>query len=147
MTPKRQGQPGIMTASVYCPHCHKHTALSQPVIPCIGRYKEHQDHPVQWNSSPTEQWWIGICNACHQPCLVLNGGKIVMGVQVGDDTRYYGTINPFFYFAMLFNVVFTGIVFTYQPLGALAWAVVINAIGGRRWVDYRRVAAVGGMKV
>lgn len=77
----------------------------------------------------------------------LNGGKIVMGVQVGDDTRYYGTINPFFYFAMLFNIVFTGIVFTYQPLGALAWAVVIYAIGGRRWLDYRRVAAVGGMKV
>jgi hypothetical protein len=78
---------------------------------------------------------------------LLNGGKIVMGVQVGSDTRYYGTINPFFYFAMLFNVVFTCIVFTYQPLGAVAWAVVIYAIGGRRWVDYRRVAAVGGMKV
>ncbi|WPH13395.1 hypothetical protein [Variovorax paradoxus] len=77
----------------------------------------------------------------------LNGGKIVMGVQVGDDTRYYGTINPFFYFAMLFNIVFTGIVFTYQPLGALAWAVLIYAIGGRRWLDYRRVAAAGGMKV
>ena len=78
---------------------------------------------------------------------LLNGSKMVMGVQVGNDTRYYGTINPFFYFAMLFNVVFTGILFTYQPLGALAWAVVIYAMGGRRWLDYRRVAAVGGMKV
>jgi len=47
----------------------------------------------------------------------------------------------------LFNVVFTGIVFTYQPLGALAWAMLIYAIGGRRWLDYRRVAAAGGMKV
>ena len=78
---------------------------------------------------------------------LLNGSKMVMGVQVGNDTRYYGTINPFFYFAMLFNVVFTYIVFTYQPLGALAWAVLIYAIGGRRWLDYRRVAAAGGMKV
>jgi hypothetical protein len=37
-------------------------------------------------------------------------------------------------------------VFTYQARGALAWAVVIYAIGGHRWLDYRRVAAVGGMK-
>lgn len=79
---------------------------------------------------------------------LLNGGKIVMGVQVGSDTRYYGTINPFFYFAMLFNVGLALVLgAALHPLAGLAWAFFIYMVGIRKLLDCRKVAAVGGMKV
>jgi hypothetical protein len=62
-----------MAVSIFCPHCHKHTALS------IAPAKYDTDDGVStthaiWDAKKDYQWWIGICNGCQQPSLVLNDG-------------------------------------------------------------------------
>ena len=39
-------------------------------------------------TNPTKLWF-------------LNGNKVIMAVQVGNATRYYGKVNPFFYAAVI----------------------------------------------
>lgn len=56
-------------ASIYCPHCHKHTALS--VAP-TGTNRNNQPSGAVWKKDDYCEWWIGICNACDEPVLVLN---------------------------------------------------------------------------
>jgi hypothetical protein len=64
-----------MALSIYCPHCHKHTALS------VARAYYSTD----WGVSSTEalwkdnddSWWIGVCNGCGQPCLIKNSGEVI----------------------------------------------------------------------
>jgi len=77
----------------------------------------------------------------------LSGQKIIMGVQAGNDTRYYGTVNPFFYFALLFNIVMTCIGFSYHWGFGLLFGAMTYALFVRRLLDSRKVAAVGGTKV
>jgi hypothetical protein len=65
-----------MTISLFCPHCHKHTALSAGTTRCsIDRYIVFKE--VDWESPSGDKWWIGICNGCGLPCLVKNEGVIV----------------------------------------------------------------------
>lgn len=77
----------------------------------------------------------------------LSGQKIIMGVQAGNDTRYYGTVNPFFYFALLFNIGLACAWFAMHWAAGLAWAAVTYAFFIRRLLDCQQVAAVGGTKV
>lgn len=77
----------------------------------------------------------------------LSGQKIIMGVQAGNDTRYYGTVNPFFYFALLFNIVMPCIGFSYHWGFGLLFGAMTYAFFVRRLLDSRKVAAVGGTKV
>jgi hypothetical protein len=65
-----------MTVSLFCPHCHKHTALSAGTTCCST------DHSIvfkdaDWKSPSGDTWWIGICNGCGLPCLVKNQGEVV----------------------------------------------------------------------
>lgn len=79
---------------------------------------------------------------------LLNGGKAVMGVQVGDDTRYFGTVNPFVYFALLFNVGLALVMgAALHPLAGVAWGFLVYMVLVRKLLDCRQIAAVGGMKV
>lgn len=62
--------------SIYCPYCHRHTSLRPaPVKHTIGR----SEYEVQafWEKNYSDTWWIGICNACEEPVLVLNRGDKV----------------------------------------------------------------------
>lgn len=63
--------------SIYCPHCQRHTALSAAQT----RYTSQRiaDASVQtvWHKNNSENWWIGICNCCKEPVLVLNKGDRV----------------------------------------------------------------------
>lgn len=65
-----------MQSSIYCPHCHKHTALSVAPAEYQDQYAEKQHTPAIWHAN-NGNWWIGICNACRQPCLVLDDAQIV----------------------------------------------------------------------
>lgn len=63
-----------MSVSIYCPHCHRHTHLS------VGRSVfEHGDRdieaPAVCKDRQHRTWWIGLCNACGQACLVLENGE------------------------------------------------------------------------
>ena len=65
-----------MSGSIYCPHCHKHTQLSVglSVIEHGGRSIEA---PAVCKDIHHRSWWIGLCNACGQACLVLENGQRV----------------------------------------------------------------------
>ena len=65
-----------MSVSLYCPYCKRHTALSVAQAE-YGDYERIFHTGAIWKKSRNEQWWIGICNGCHQPSLVLNNGEVV----------------------------------------------------------------------
>jgi hypothetical protein len=65
-----------MKASVFCPHCHKHTELSIAPAHYMNDHHQQKSTPAAWRQD-YGTWWIGICNACQSPCLVLDNGKRV----------------------------------------------------------------------
>lgn len=77
----------------------------------------------------------------------LDGHKVIMGVQVGDSSRYYGKINPFFYFGAVWWVGMSiAALFLHWSIaifmGVLTWWLFFRKIA-----DYGRVKDVGGVKV
>lgn len=66
-----------MVASVYCPHCHKHTALSVAPAAYEGTYGRRYYTDAIWINENGQKWWIGLCNSCQMPSLVLNRGQLV----------------------------------------------------------------------
>ncbi len=64
--------------SIYCPHCHKHTALSHAMA--AGNLE------AIWNKNKNQIWWIGICNSCKNPVLVLNNGAIIYPYPLPSPT-------------------------------------------------------------
>lgn len=64
-----------MSISIYCPHCHKHTALS--VAQAVKRFVNSSEADAIWASHDGTKWWIGICNSCLQPVLVQNSGMSI----------------------------------------------------------------------
>jgi hypothetical protein len=76
--------------SAYCPHCHQHTAISPAPLAYRQRHKQAQlenssriskiadldDTPCYQSGSSL--WWMGRCNACDFPVLVLNAGQLVL---------------------------------------------------------------------
>lgn len=72
--------------SIYCPHCHKHTALTPAPVNYTHGYEEGVTRAF-WIKSSSETWWIGICNSCHQPVLVLNSGYVVYPTPLPKPTE------------------------------------------------------------
>jgi hypothetical protein len=66
-----------MSLSIYCPHCHKHTALSMGRAAYKASYGGTAYTGAVWVDQYHREWWIGICNGCGQPCLVLNKGEVI----------------------------------------------------------------------
>lgn len=63
-----------MAVAIYCPHCKRHTAPSPAPVRVEGEYGRDFMVSAVWRKRPGEQWWIGICNGCDQPLLILNAG-------------------------------------------------------------------------
>lgn len=63
--------------SVFCPHCHKHTALSVARARYPGDYGQTHTTPAIWTTDSGHEWWIGVCNGCQKPCLVQDEGAVV----------------------------------------------------------------------
>lgn len=59
--------------SIYCPHCHRHTSLTPASVKYKCSYNEYITEAF-WEKNSKETWWIGVCNACDEPVLVLNKG-------------------------------------------------------------------------
>ena len=57
--------------SIYCPFCHRYTALSAATRSIPER---EQPLPLVWKDIDDRSWWIGICNCCHNPVLVRETG-------------------------------------------------------------------------
>jgi len=62
--------------SIFCPHCHKHTSLTPAPIhyKCQGVTRKTGAH---WKKEDQIIWWMGVCNSCNEPVLVLNQGETV----------------------------------------------------------------------
>jgi hypothetical protein len=67
--------------SIYCPHCRRHTSLREAPVEyeCTGAYsgKHKYTTGAVWKKDYNEIWWIGVCNSCREPVLVLNKGDII----------------------------------------------------------------------
>ena len=68
---------GLNPISIFCPHCLRYTSLT------IARtkYKDHYGYvaivPCIWEKTDILKWWIGFCNNCKNPVLVLNRGQVI----------------------------------------------------------------------
>ena len=56
--------------SLFCPHCHRHTALSAAPV----EQDRGDSVDAVWRRQPYDFWWIGVCNFCNMPVLVHNDG-------------------------------------------------------------------------
>ena len=65
-----------MVLSIYCPYCHKHTALRMAHYRQRNSYGIPESYPARTNELDYE-WWIGICNACEMPVLVEEEGLTI----------------------------------------------------------------------
>ena len=75
-----------MAISIFCPHCHKHTELSIARAKYEGEYGRKYTTPAIWETEQGEKWWIGVCNACQQPSLVLERGLRVFPQPLPSPT-------------------------------------------------------------
>lgn len=62
--------------SIYCPHCSRYTSVDPVRIEVGANYEKSYAHAT-WFRTHNEKWWMGVCNYCHKPVLVLNEGDIV----------------------------------------------------------------------
>lgn len=64
--------------SVYCPFCHKHTSLEPALTDAQDSFgRTVQLLAITEGPGYDERWWIGTCNFCQRPMLVLNSGDRV----------------------------------------------------------------------
>lgn len=66
-----------MSVSVFCPHCHRYTALSMAPAKHETDFGGTATTAALWDAGCEHKWWIGVCNNCQTPSLVLNKGDVV----------------------------------------------------------------------
>ncbi|MEL7500177.1 MAG: DUF4145 domain-containing protein [Planctomycetota bacterium] len=76
-----------MNVSIYCPHCHRHTALSPAPVE-VERGYDTMHVAAVWRKSQYQHdtWWIGVCNFCDEPCLVRSNGVTVYPNPIPQPT-------------------------------------------------------------
>ena len=75
-----------MSVSIYCPHCHRYTSLSTAPTRYTDSYGEARATGALWQTNRGDKWWIGICNSCQMPCLVLNDGVEIYPAPLPSPT-------------------------------------------------------------
>jgi len=66
-----------MAISIYCPHCHRFTALSIAPAAYTDYHGVIKFTSAIWDNERSQKWWIGVCNNCRMPTLVLDDGRVV----------------------------------------------------------------------
>lgn len=70
--------------SIYCPHCHKHTALSvadgRKYESVVGDYIKSGESIF---TNRTGMWWIGVCNSCSN-CVLVRALKAPGGYAIHE---------------------------------------------------------------
>lgn len=66
-----------MTTSIYCPNCNRYTALNIAPVEYINHRGTKNYTNAIWSDDHGRKWWIGICNSCHMPTLVLGNGRTI----------------------------------------------------------------------
>ncbi len=65
------------SVSIYCPHCHQRTSVEPALIPIMHKWDRWYQACI-WEKNEKEKWWLGVCNYCQLPVLVLNMGEKVL---------------------------------------------------------------------
>lgn len=73
--------------SIYCPHCHRHTALSVATAN-YETFRDSVEVEAIWRKQPGEVWWMGVCNSCAMPVLVRNDGDVIFPAPLPTPTDY-----------------------------------------------------------
>ena len=76
--------------SIYCPYCHKHTSLRPAPVKYEGVGDYGSTYRVTtgafWEKDKGITWWIGVCNSCKEPVLVLNNGTRIYPFPLPSQT-------------------------------------------------------------
>lgn len=78
--------------SIYCPFCNQRTSLKEaPVYYNDPDYTGYgggkiKNAKAKWQKNANESWWIGICNFCREPVLVLNDGEKIYPAPLPSPT-------------------------------------------------------------
>lgn len=72
--------------SIYCPYCRRHTSLTPAPVKYSCNRTEYTTEAF-WQKSYGHTWWIGVCNACESPVLVLNKGDRVYPSPLPSPTE------------------------------------------------------------
>lgn len=75
-----------MSLSVYCPYCHKHTALSVARTSYKADYGSTCYTTAVYTDENRDEWWMGICNGCSGVVLVKNRGSFVAPTPLPSPT-------------------------------------------------------------
>lgn len=75
-----------MTESIYCPHCHRHTSIA-PAPVQVSRGQSSFTVGALWQKKGGERWWIGVCNFCQNPVLVLGSAQVVYPQPLPEPTH------------------------------------------------------------
>jgi len=71
--------------SIYCPYCHRYTALTPATREVECEYTR-LNVPCMWEKAYNDAWWIGICNYCKLPVLVHNKGDRIYPYPLPSPT-------------------------------------------------------------
>ena len=69
-------------AYIFCPYCHRYTALSVVTTIHGGPYT-----CVYQSEKDKKYWWMGICNNCKELCLVYENGERVYPYPLPSPTE------------------------------------------------------------
>ena len=75
-----------MSASIYCPYCHKHTALSVAQTSYPSEYGGTRHTSAVYVAYHSARWWMGICNGCRGVVLVRNIGDFIAPAPLPSPT-------------------------------------------------------------
>ena len=66
----------MFRVSIHCPFCRRHTSLEPAQAEIESGFQSFCAN-VAWQGERNDLWWIGVCNYCRKPVLVLNEGDTV----------------------------------------------------------------------
>ena len=75
-----------MAVSIFCPFCQRHTALLAAQAEYSFGFNDTRRTPAAWEKNGMETWWIGVCNNCNSPVLVLNNGELIYPTPLPSPT-------------------------------------------------------------
>jgi hypothetical protein len=72
--------------TMFCPHCQKHTSLQMAKAEYRDQYNRMSTTAALWEKDDGIKWWIGICNSCHEPVLILNRCQVIYPTSMPSPT-------------------------------------------------------------
>lgn len=71
----------VFKLSTHCPYCHRYTYISD------AKSSEDIRRRCVWVDEVSKKtWWMGICNNCNNPVLVLNDGQKIYPTPLPKPT-------------------------------------------------------------